>query len=263
MQTPDITIVSLFLCSLLLLIPLAVSLIFRLQIIRSTLWSVLRMAVQLVLIGIFLKYLFQFNNGILNVSWLIIMIFVATVNVINKTDLKFRFFVLPTLVSFVIATLFVVLYFTVVVLGLENIIDARYFVVIGGMLLGNSLRGDIIGIGNFYRAVKRNENRYLYHLACGATAMEALAPYFKESLVSALKPTIATMATMGIVFLPGMMTGQILGGVSPLLAIKYQIAIMIAIYVSTTIAINLTILFTIRACFNEYGIIKKAIFNKK
>jgi putative ABC transport system permease protein len=219
MQTPDITIVSLFLCSLLLLIPLAVSLIFRLQIIRSTLWSVLRMAVQLVLIGIFLKYLFQFNNGILNVSWLIIMIFVATVNVINKTDLKFRFFVLPTLVSFVIATLFVVLYFTVVVLGLENIIDARYFVVIGGMLLGNSLRGDIIGIGNFYRAVKRNENRYLYHLACGATTMEALAPYFKESLVSALKPTIATMATMGIVFLPGMMTGQILGGVSPLLAI--------------------------------------------
>lgn len=263
MQTSDITLVSLLLCSLLLLIPLAVSLIFRLRIIRSTLWSVSRMAVQLVLIGIFLKYLFQFNNGILNISWLIIMIFVATVNVINKTDLKFRFFVLPTLVSFVIATLFVVLYFTVVVLRLENIIDARYFVVIGGMLLGNSLRGDIIGIGNFYRAVRRNEHRYLYHLACGATTMEALASYFKESLVSALQPTIATMATMGIVFLPGMMTGQILGGISPLLAIKYQIAIMIAIYVSTTIAINLTILLTIRACFNEYGIIRKMIFNVK
>lgn len=263
MQTPDITLFSLFLCSLLLLIPLAVSLIFRLRIIRSTLWSALRMAVQLVLIGIFLKYLFQINNGMLNISWLLIMLFVATLNVINKTDLRFRAFILPTLASFIIATLFVVLYFTGLVLRLDYIIDARYFVVIGGMLLGNSLRGDIIGIGNFYRAVRRNEHRYLYHLACGATTMEALAPYFRESLVSALQPTLATMATMGIVFLPGMMTGQILGGVSPLLAIKYQIAIMIAIYVSTTIAINLTILFTIRACFNEYGIIKKTIFKEK
>ncbi|UCC12360.1 MAG: ABC transporter permease [candidate division WOR-3 bacterium] len=263
MQTPDITIVSLFLCSLLLFIPLAISIIFRLRIIRSTLWAVLRMVVQLVLIGIFLRYLFQFNNGILNVAWIFVMIFVATANVINKTQLRFKVFVLPTLASFVIATLFVVLYFTGIVLRLDNIIDARYFVVIGGMLLGNSLRGDIIGIGNFYRAVRRNENRYLYHLACGATTMEALSPYFKESFISALQPTIATMATMGIVFLPGMMTGQILGGVSPLLAIKYQIAIMIAIFVSTTIAINLTILFTVRTCFNEYGIVRKTIFAQK
>ena len=68
------------------------------------------------------------------------------------------------------------------------------------------------------------------------------------------------MATMGIIFLPGMMTGQILGGISPLLAIKYQIAIMIAIYTSTVLAINLAVLLTVKTCFNGYGLLRKDIF---
>jgi putative ABC transport system permease protein len=130
------------------------------------------------------------------------------------------------------------------------------------MLLGNSLRGDIIGIDNFYKAIERNKQRRLYALACGATFFESLTPYFKESLTAALQPTIATMATMGIVFLPGMMTGQILGGVSPVLAIKYQIAIMIAIFTATTITVNLTILLTVRTCFDGYGMVRKRIFQR-
>jgi putative ABC transport system permease protein len=223
--------------------------------------SVVRMVLQLVLIGIFLKYLFQWNNAYLNIVWLLVMIAVATFNVTKKIKLTLRTFLVPIFVSFTTATLLVVLYFTVFILRLENIVDARYFVVIGGMLLGNSLRGDIVGINNFYTKIRRNEQRYLYRLSLGATVMEALGPYHQESLVSALHPTIATMATMGIVFLPGMMTGQILGGVSPVLAIKYQIAIMIAIFVSTTLAINLTILFTTKTCFNAFGVLKKDIFS--
>ncbi len=262
MQTPDISNFSLFLCSLLLIIPFVISVVFKLAIIKTTLTSVLRMAVQLLFIGIFLKYLFQFNNPIVNVFWLVIMVVVATFNVNRKINLRLKTFLLPIFISFIIATFFVILYLNQFVINLENIVDARFLIVIGGMLLGNSLRGNIIGIGNFYKMIKRDEERYLYNLSLGATVMEALAPYFKDSLISALQPTIATMATMGIVFLPGMMTGQILGGVSPLLAIKYQIAIMIAIFVSTTIAINLTILFTIKTCFNPYGLLKKEIFQQ-
>ncbi len=260
MYTPEISNFSLVLCSLLLIIPFIVSIIFRLGIIKSTLTSVIRMAAQLLLIGIFLKYLFQLNNPIVNILWLIIMIAVATFNVTRKINLKLKTFLLPIFISFIVATFFVILYFNTFVLSLENIVDARFLIVIGGMLLGNSLRGDIIGIDSFYKFIKRNEERFIYNLSLGATIMEALSPYFKDSLISALQPTIATMATMGIVFLPGMMTGQILGGVSPLLAIKYQIAIMIAIFVSTTIAINMTILLTIRTCFNPYGLLKKEIF---
>jgi putative ABC transport system permease protein len=64
------------------------------------------------------------------------------------------------------------------------------------------------------------------------------------------------MATMGLVALPGMMTGTILGGSSPLVAIKYQIMIMIAIFSCTNISVLGTIYLSLKKSFNEYGILK-------
>lgn len=262
MQTPNISYISLFLCSLLLIIPFVVSIILKLDLVKDTVISVLRMTVQLVLIAIFLKYLFQLNNPFLNIGWLVTMVIVATFNIIQKVKLDIKVFLVPTLFSLIVATFFIVLYFNSFVIRLSDVTDARFLIVVGGMLLGNSLRGDIIGIDNFYKAIKRNEQRRLYALASGATLFESLMPYFRESLVAALQPTIATMATMGIVFLPGMMTGQILGGVSPVLAIKYQIAIMVAIYTATTITVHLTIVLTMKTCFDAYGMLKAQIFRR-
>jgi putative ABC transport system permease protein len=261
-QIPEISYTALLLCSLLLTIPFIASLILGLHLIKSTLIAAFRMAVQLLLIGFFLKYLFQVNNPFLNIAWLLVMIGVATTNVVRRVNLRLKRFLLPVFISFIAATFFVLFYVMIFVVDLNNILDARYFVVIGGMLLGNSLRGNIIGIGDFYKTVRRNESRYLFSLSAGATKWEALLPFLRESFLAALQPTLASMATMGIVFLPGMMTGQILGGVSPLLAIRYQIVIMIAIYVSTTLAINLSIIFTINNCFNAYGVLQKDIFRK-
>jgi len=82
----------------------------------------------------------------------------------------------------------------------------------------------------------------------------------KDSVLLALKPTIAAMATIGIVALPGMMTGAILGGAGPEVAIKYQIMIMIGILVSTAISVLLTILMTSRVCFTEYGTLRDDVF---
>ncbi len=262
MQTPDISYISLFLCSLLLIIPFVVSMILKLGLVKETVTSVLRMAAQLVLIGIFLKYLFHINNPFLNIGWLVIMVIVATFSIIRKVKVDIKVFLVPTLFSLIAATFFIVLYFNTFVIRLSDVTDARFLIVVGGMLLGNSLRGDIIGIDNFYKAIQRNEQRRLYALASGATLFESLMPYFRESLLAALQPTIATMATMGIVFLPGMMTGQILGGVSPVLAIKYQIAIMIAIYTATTITVHLTITLTMKTCFDAYGMLKARIFQR-
>ena len=81
----------------------------------------------------------------------------------------------------------------------------------------------------------------------------------RESILASINPTLASMATVGIISLPGMMTGQVLGGADPMDAIKYQIAIMIAIYVSSTISIVSIIYLTYKTCFNEYGIFKKEI----
>jgi putative ABC transport system permease protein len=73
----------------------------------------------------------------------------------------------------------------------------------------------------------------------GSKQVEAFLPYIRKGLRSVLRPTLANIATAILVFLPGMVTGQILGSASPLLAIKYQISIMIVILTST--AMNATL----------------------
>ena len=260
MEAPDISNFSLFLSFLLLVIPLVLSRYLQLGITKSTVSSVLRMSGQLFLVGVFLQYLFAWNNSLINVLWFMVMVVFATFSVVKESELNIKLFLLPTFISFALANSLILLYFNGLIINLTDLLDAKYLIAIGGMLLGNSLKGNVVGISNFYQNIKRDENRYLYNLALGANQLEVLLPYIRKSLNSALKPTIASMATMGVVFLPGMMAGQILGGMSPLVAIKYQIAIMIAIFVSTTISVALTIMFTVKASFSGYGILKKEVF---
>lgn len=262
MQIPDISIPSLGLCFLLLAVPLLISRMIKLNLIQVTTTSVLRMTVQLGLVGVFLTFVFDLNNGLLNILWVLGMVGVAASTTVKNVELRMKKLYLPVILSFALANLSVLLYFNEFVLRLENLMEARYLIPIGGMLLGNSLRGNVIGVGEFYTDIRRNENRYLYALSLGAGKYEALMPYIRKCLRSALRPTLANIAAAGLVFLPGMMTGQILGGASPILAIKYQIAIMIAIYTSTSMSTAFCILSTIRTTFDEYGLVRKEIYKE-
>lgn len=260
METPDIPLSSLLVCFLLLLIPIMTSVRLKLGLVRPLGISMGRMCVQLAFIGIFLKYLFYLNSSIVNLLWLVVMIIFAVFSAIKSSDLRISRVFLPAFLSFTLSTLFIVLFVNTLVIRIDKILDARYLIVLGGMLLGNALRGNIIGISTFYQNVKKDEKHFLYVLSLGASRFEGILPYLREGLRSALQPTLATMATMGIVSLPGMMTGQILGGVSPLVAIKYQILIMVAIYVCMNLSILLTILMTLKASFSPFGTLKSDIF---
>jgi putative ABC transport system permease protein len=263
MASPDISMNSLILCFLLLAVPLAISYRIKLHNSRATIDAVARMTIQLFMAGVFLTYVFDLNNGALNLAWVMGMVIIASYTTIRNVDLKMKKLLLPVILSFMAANLSVLLYFNEFVLDLGNLLEARYLIPIGGMILGNSLRGNIVGIGEFYEDIRRNENRYLYNLSLGAGRYEALAPYIRKCIRSALKPTLANIATAGLVFLPGMMTGQILGGASPMLAIKYQISIMIALYVSTAMSTAFCTFSTIHTTFDDYGLVRKEIYREK
>lgn len=262
MGSVDITNIALIFAYLLLIVPISISYFFKLNIIKNIFISVFRMSTQLLIMAIILEYLFTWDIKILNVIWLLFMISFATFSVIKESNLKIKKFIIPVFLSLVISNILVLLYFNYFILNIGDVLQARHFVVIGGMLLGNALRGNIIGIGNFYKSIERNKSRYLFSLGNGANIYEAIFPYFKESFTQAMKPTIASMATIGVVFLPGMMTGQILGGSDPSTAIKYQIAIMLAIFLSVSLSVFLSILFTVKSSFNEFGILKNNIIKK-
>lgn len=260
MEAVDISYLSLIACFLLLAIPLFVSHYLKLGIIHDTVVSATRMVVQLAFVGFFLTVLFDLNNSVVNILWLMLMVLAATHSTINDVGLDLKKLLLPTLASFIVGNFLIIVYFNAFVVDLENLFDARYLIPIFGMFLGNSLRGNLVSISNFYDTIRRNENRYLYSLSLGAKKHEAILPYARKSLNLALKPSIASMSTIGIVSLPGMMTGQIIAGSSPILAIKYQMAIMVGIYVSTVMTVAIGIFMTMRSSFDDYGILKEDIF---
>jgi putative ABC transport system permease protein len=96
----------------------------------------------------------------------------------------------------------------------------------------------------------------------GATRREAVRPYFRNAVKAALNPTIAGMATMGLVSLPGMMTGQILGGSEPWIAVKYQIAIMICIFSSSTLACIMNLKLGLKIAFNAFDVLREEVIKK-
>ncbi len=262
-EAVDLSIFSMLMCGVLLLVPIILGTYLKLGITKKLLISSSRMVIQLILIGFFLEFLFKLNNPLVNFLWFLVMIFSANVSIINNSGLKFNQFIYPIFFSILLSNVFVVMYFNYFIVKLEMIFDARYMIAIGGMVLGNSLRANVVGLGDFYKSINREEQLYLYKLSLGASRYEALLPFAKRSFLSALNPTLATMATVGIVSLPGMMTGQILGGSVPLVAIKYQIAIMIAIVTSTVLSISLSLLFTVKYTFNKSGVLNKTIFKQK
>jgi putative ABC transport system permease protein len=120
----------------------------------------------------------------------------------------------------------------------------------------------VIGLERFYSALRKNENEYVTYLLLGASRREAVRPYFREAVKAAINPTVAGMATLGLVSLPGMMTGQILGGGEPWVAVKYQIAIMLCIFTSTTLAAILNLKLSLNIAFNEFDVLREEITDR-
>ncbi len=107
--------------------------------------------------------------------------------------------------------------------------DPRYAIPLFGMMLGNAMTGISLGLDTLTTAVVRDRAAIETRIALGATRFEALRPTMREAMRRGLMPMINSMAATGVVFLPGMMTGQILAGIDPAQAVKYQLLIMFLI----------------------------------
>lgn len=263
MNASDITYGQLIAGYALLLFPLSIFIWYGVNLFRDTIISVLRMTLQLLFVGFYLQVVFNWNTPWINFLWVAVMVMVADASIVRSCGLRVRRFVMPLAVALLAGVLVPLLLFMLVIIRPEPILDARYVIPIAGMILGNCLRADIVGIRGFYEAIHKQEKVYLTALSAGATLHEAVLPFMREALEAALRPTIATMATIGVVSLPGMMTGVILGGANPMTAIKYQIAIMLAIFSGTAITVVLAIFLTMHKCFTPYGILDKTIFQHR
>jgi len=258
----DINYFELFTGYVLMLIPVLILWNYKTGLVKDTLFSTARMTVQLLLVGLYLEYIFKLNSALINISWVIIMSVIATYTIIQRSGLKFKLFFIPVLFSGVISIAVTDAYFLGFVVKLKNVFDARYFIPVTGMLLGNTIKNVVISLDAYYKRIDNEQNLYRWHLANGASKKEALLPFMRDALKIAFNPMIATTAIMGLISLPGMMTGQILGGSNPNVAVKYQIMLLITIFSSAILNVVLTILFSNRIAFDRYDNLKKGIFRK-
>ena len=150
-----------------------------------------------------------------------------------------------TAASITVPGVFVILYFVCLVAG-QNALNPQYVIPISGMIMGNTMTGVSLGVKTFRETLKEQTGKINALLCVGAAPEIILRPFVKQALETAMLPTLNSMLGMGIVSLPGMMTGQILAGTVPATAILYQIAIMIAICTAVTCACFGTLFFGYR-----------------
>jgi len=153
--------------------------------------SIVRMCVQLGFVGVYLEFLFRFNSPVLNTIYRLIMISIACQSILRSSNLKVKKFFIPVFFSLLIPFVIMLFFFNTVVVRIDNLFEAKYLIPVGGMLLGNCLRSIIIGLNNFYSGIKKDEKVYLYSISLMGSRITALTPYFKESFLAAITPTIA------------------------------------------------------------------------
>jgi putative ABC transport system permease protein len=259
----DISFLNLAIGFALMVIPIVVFLHYKVKLIKATVIGTVRMAVQLILVGMYLEYIFKLNSAFFNVGWVLVMAFVSSFTIIQRSGLRFKLFFLPILMSIIVSIVLIDTYILLVIIKLDNVFDARYFIPITGMLLGSMIKDSIIFLGSYYKKIHSEQDLYRWYLGNGANRKESLISFTQHAFKTVFNPLIATLTIVGLISLPGMMTGQILGGSNPNVAVKYQIVLMITIFVSSVLNIVFLIWSTRRIAFDDYGNLKGNIFRKE
>lgn len=196
---------------------------------KDLLWSSLRMFAQLLAIGYVLHLIFALQSAWAVLALLAVMAGFAVQTIAGRVKVRMpRFYQVVGLAIFFgcgVMTFFL----TVLVIGLTPWYDPRYLIPLAGMVFGNSMTGASLAAERLASEMQERRDEIETILCLGGSSTVAVRAAVKAAYRAALLPALNSMAAMGLVFLPGMMTGQILSGTEPMIAVRYQIAIMCVI----------------------------------
>lgn len=209
-----------------LLINVALSFHYGLGIHKSLVIAGLRTILQLTLVGIILDKIFQVDHPWLVLGIMIVMVILAGSTIANRARHSFPGRWLTAVGSIAFPAFLMVSYGVFIIIQPGNWADPRYLIPLMGMLLGNSLTAVHLTMDRYTQALVEHRKQVEHLLALGASPQEATQSATRDAIRTGMTPILNAMVIVGIVSLPGMMTGQILGGTPPLMAVRYQIVIM-------------------------------------
>jgi putative ABC transport system permease protein len=217
--------------SVFVLIDAALSVFFGLRVHRSLLFAAIRMVVQLALVGLVLTTLFSVVSPLWTGLAAFVMVLFAGHEAAQRQGRRLSGWWSYGVGTgcMMMASVVVTVFALVTALQPSPWYDPRYSIPLLGMILGNCMTGVGLGLNTLTASLANRRASVEAQLMLGASRQTATAPVTREALRSALMPVINSMAATGVVSLPGMMTGQILGGVPPAEAVKYQILVMFLI----------------------------------
>ena len=210
----------------------------------------IRMTVQLVLAGLILTYIFENPHPMFTALYILLMTGFAIHMVLQRNKGINGKFKLIAGASLAVSGVAILCFFIMVVVGV-NMFNPQYTIPISGMIMGNAMTGVSLGLKTFHENVRGQRAQIDALLNMGVTPQKILTPFVNSAIATALLPTLNSMLGLGIISLPGMMTGQILSGTMPMTAILYQIAIMISISAVVCLAVFCALFFGYRTLYNE------------
>lgn len=250
-----INITSLLIASSLVLVTLFFSYWQKLKLEKETIISVVRAVVQLIAVGYVLEYIFGFKNPVFTTILLLFMIFNAAYNAAKRG----RTIKKGLIISFLAITAGTVITLAILVFSRTIQYEAYQIIPVGGMIISNSM----VALGLCYKQIasdfKNKREEVETKLSLGADILPSSVDIIRDSIKTGMLPTIDSAKTLGIVSLPGMMTGLILAGTSPVDAIKYQIMVMFMLLSTTSISSFIACYLSYQSFFNNR---KQLISNK-
>jgi putative ABC transport system permease protein len=229
--------------SLLILANAGLALLLGLGLGRQLLIGAARMVAQLLLVGLVLKTLFELASPGWTLLAAAVMIAAGAIEIATRQERRLAG---PWGWSLGAGTMGIVsiavtIFALLLTTGSEPWTAPRYALPLLGMILGNAMSGVSLAMSGLTAGIGRERAAIEAQLALGATRTEALKPLMRRSFRTALIPLVNQMSTAGLITLPGLMTGQILAGVPPVEAVKYQILIMFLLSGATAFAVVATL----------------------
>lgn len=245
----DISGFELGIAALFVLAAGGISLWGRLGIEKTLFVGAARCVLQLTAMGYVLRFIFD-----VAAAWIVLILFtmmvVFAVRIVrgNVTERQIPF-VMPAFLTMLTVYALISSVVTGIIVGAEPFWHPQYFIPLAGMVVGNSMTALGLSLDRLFSDLRGRRDEVEMHLCLGATAEEASRAIFRDALKAGMMPSINSLAGVGLVFLPGMMTGQILSGEDPMLAIRYQIVVMFMLVAATALTV-FTVLTIVRGrCF--------------
>jgi putative ABC transport system permease protein len=247
----DLSYLQVGLAALLILVNGAASAALGLGLGRRLLVAAVRTVVQLLLVGLVLEWIFGLSRWWAVVLLMLAMATIAAVAAVRRSGHRHPGVWVDSLLSMWISSWVVTGLALGAIVGVEPWWRPQYAVPLMGMILGNTLTGISLGLDRLGGELLARRDQVEALLALGATRWEAARGPVRTAVTTGMVPIVNSMMVVGLVSLPGMMTGQLLAGVSPIEAVKYQVVIMFLIAAGTTLGTVSVVLLSYRRLFSR------------